>query len=122
MKGSKITSVNISLEDAEYIAEQGLTPTKWIKYSIKRHKKMEQLIKDLQYLIEKMQTEDINERRIKKFIAALNTIPAEKKHTLLSDLAMAVLSVEISVQRTAEILQKINDKLHYTEYADRNPN
>ena len=111
MKGSKITSVNISLEDAEYIAEQGLTPTKWIKYSIKRHKKMEQLIKDLQYLIEKMQTEDVNERRIKKFVAAINTIPAEKKHNLLNDLAMAVLGLEISVQRTTEILQQINKKL-----------
>jgi len=108
---SKLTSINLTEEDAKYIAEQGLTPTKWVRYSILRHKKQEELIKDLHYAIEKLQTEEISKKRIQRIVKAFNQIPVEEKHNLINELALNIIGIEKTERELAETLKKINDLL-----------
>jgi len=107
----EIVSVTVDGKTRQGIAEMGFKLSQFIEHSYKKHQELQDTIRDLREIAEKMRTEDVSKQRIQKFIAAMNTIPAEKKHNLLNDLAMAVLGLEISVQRTAEILQQINEKL-----------
>ena len=107
----EIVSITVDRKTREGIAEMGYKLSHFVEHSYRMHKELQDTIRDLREIAERLRTEDINERRIKKFIAALNTIPAEEKHGLINDLAMAILGLEISVQRTAEILKQINDIL-----------
>jgi len=107
----EIVSITVDRKTREGIAEMGYKLSHFVEHSYRMHKELQDTIRDLREIAEKMRTEDVSKQRIQKFIAAMNTIPAEKKHNLLNDLAMAVLGLEISVQRTAEILQQINEKL-----------
>lgn len=119
---SKLTSVNLTEEDAKYIAEQGLTPTKWIRYSIIRHKKQEKLIQDLQFIAEKLQVEDVSKKRIQRLVRALNQIPAEEKHELINELALNVIGIEKTDRELAETLQKINNSLKAVDKAKKTEN
>lgn len=118
----QIVSISISPEVREGIANMGYKISQFIEKAYYNHKKQEKLIENLEIAIEKLQTEDISKKRIQRLVRALNQIPAEEKHELINELALNVIGMEKTDRELAETLKKINDKLHYTETADKNPN
>jgi len=120
----QVVSISIDAEDRKFLAEQGWKISNFIKLAILRYKQWAKEIENLQWLIanlkEQKLKQDLYKQRIQRFISCVNEL--EDKHDLLTELAKTILDLDAGKPRLFSILKEINEKLHYTEYADRNPN